>query len=168
MTFARMDYTLATCRAHLTATGTLNTEVENYLVGYVLVRLCAEFEMCLEKICEIRALKSGDPHVVNIVRKWAARQTFCMTISELTGTIGCFGDDYKQAFRQFRDDPANQPILVAWDAIHGHRKNVAHLMPAPVSLTEFEVFYADAKKVLIALAQSMTLTPAEIAALTWP
>src|SRR5262245_28721247 len=138
MSFARMDHILTTCKAHLDATGTRNTEVENYLVGFLLIRVCAEFEMCLEKICEVRARKAGDPHLVNVIRKWANRQTNCMKLSDLTGTVGTFGDDCRDLFRRFRDDAANNGAVLAWDSIHSHRINVAHLMPAIVSIADFE------------------------------
>jgi hypothetical protein len=168
MTFARMDHIIATSRTHLDTVGARGTEIENYLVGYLLLRIAAEFEMCLEKICEVRAAKASDQHLVNVIRKWANRQTNCMKLSDLTGTVGAFGDDCKDSFKEFRNDPANNAAILAWDAIQSHRINVAHLMPANLSLADFEQCYADAQAILVALASSLSLTPTEISGLKWP
>ena len=91
-----------------------------------------------------------------------------MKLGAITGTVGTFGDDCNASFNLFRGDPANQPALLAWDAIHNHRVNVAHLMPGNLSLADFEQFYKESKAVLVALATSLHLTAPEIAALTWP
>ena len=98
----------------------------------------------------------------------ANRQTNCLKLSDLTGTVGAFGDDCKDSFKKFRDDPANNSAIFAWDAIQSHRINIAHLMPANVSLTDFEGYYMEARSVLVAFASSLSLTAAEIGRLTWP
>jgi hypothetical protein len=168
MTFARLDQQIELCRKHLDSTASRHTQVETCLVGFLLVRCCAEFEMCLVKICESRALKSGDSHLVNIARKWASTAKSRMKISDLTGHVATFGEDCRDTFRKWLDDPGNAKAKAAWDSIHADRTAVAHILAGSTTLADFESFFADSKRVLEAVGGALHLTPAEIAALTWP
>jgi hypothetical protein len=82
-----------------------------------------------------------------------------MKISDITGAVGAFGDDCKTSFQGFRVDPANVTALIAWDAIHSHRINAAPLMPAQLSIADFEQFYSDSRRVLVAVARCLHFTP---------
>jgi hypothetical protein len=58
MDLPAVDHAIEACRAHLEATGTSNTEIEAYLVRYLLVLTCGEYERTVEELVMARAHKS--------------------------------------------------------------------------------------------------------------
>lgn len=45
MRFISLEFLMQRCEEHLDATNTRSTEIESYLVQFLLVRICAEFEI---------------------------------------------------------------------------------------------------------------------------
>jgi hypothetical protein len=167
MKFTRIDDALARCEIHLDSTGARNSELETYLVSYLLVLISAEYEMCYEKLLELRAVRFGDHHVSSVIKRWAHSQKSRMKISDIAGCLGAFGQDYKNAFDAKVNDPASKAVL-AWNNIYTNRNSVAHEEGTSVTLNDLKVFFADSKPIMLGVAEAMAFTPAEIAALTWP
>src|SRR6266566_2384523 len=111
MRFGQLDYEIAQCERHLDATGTRNTEAETYLVRYLLVRICAEYETRIRTLVQRRCARVNDQHLLNFANFWAVEATRRFKISDISGMLKGFGDDYKSAFS---DAVTGQPCNVAW------------------------------------------------------
>ena len=60
MDFERINNALEVCEKHLDA-GASGTEIETYLVGYVLVFAASEFEQRFRKMVHKRCCRHSDP-----------------------------------------------------------------------------------------------------------
>jgi hypothetical protein len=120
----------------------------------------------MEKVFHVRVSKAGDTRVVNVAKHWATGTKKRMNTSDIAGHLGCFETTCKADFQTKMT--ANAVAVAAYDSIQTNRHKVAHALGPGTTLVELEKFFNDSKPVLVAIAESLGLTPAEIAALTWP
>src|SRR5205085_1522766 len=123
MRFGQIDYEIRQCEQHLNTTRAWNTEVENYLVGYLLVRICAEYEARIAILVQRRCARINDIYLLNFAHWGAKVATKNFNISDISGMLGKFGADYQKAFS---DAVSNQDCHRAWDNIYTNRITVAH------------------------------------------
>jgi hypothetical protein len=157
--FTQLENALAVCKNYLDSTGTRGTEIESYLVGFLLVNICSEFEIRLRKIFEIRAGHPGDAYLCNFVIYASGRIIRSIKIGEIAGYLGGFGTDWKDSFHSAIKD---KPPHVAYDNIMTKRQLVAHVSGTMMTFAELETAFNDACHVLTAIANALGLTPAEI------
>jgi hypothetical protein len=163
MKFARLDNAMAVCKAHLDATGTRGTEIEHYLVGYLVVIICAEFDARFKKIVETRAGRTGDAHLKNFVVHACGKIVRGNKVSELTSHLGGFGGTCKTDFHAAIAGTTSQG---SYDNIMTNRHTVAHHTTShSMTFNELERAYADSHALLTAVANALGLSAAEIAAL---
>src|SRR5262245_2289699 len=123
MNFPRINDAMARCKAHLDATSTRGTEIETYLVGYLIILIIAEYEVRLEKLMEIRTSRVTDVHIQNFMRVAVDRMTRSIKVGEIAGLLGHFGADYKAAFN---DAMAALPLAATYyDNVMQNRHLVA-------------------------------------------
>src|SRR5712692_6741601 len=111
------------CRQHLTTTNSFATEIEAFLVQYLLVVICGEYEQTIESFIEQRAERAGDDHLTAFVKAAAGTRFRNPKTSDISGLLGWFSSDLKDAFSErIKDTPA----LRAFDTIVANRHAVAH------------------------------------------
>ena len=136
MKFTQLDNAMDVCKQHLDNTGARGTEIENYLVGYLLVNICSEFEIRLKKLVEIRAARSGDKHLHNFVMYASSRVIRSIKVGEIAGYLGGFGADWKTSFH---DSVLDTPSHVGYDNIMTNRISVAHLTGTLMTFADLEI-----------------------------
>lgn len=144
---------------HLDATNSRNTDIESYLVQFLLTRICAEYETRLKILIERRCAKTKDGHLKRFAARSAKDVSKHFSIGDLKAILGRFGDDYHKTFD---DAVVNKPAHVAWDSIYSNRQAVAHGGGAQMTLTELKTAYADSLEVLDWMATALALKPRDI------
>lgn len=159
MTFGRFDSLLELCEKHLDDTGTRGSEIESHFVQYLLVRICAEYEIRINLMVERRCSRSRDQHLRRFANHGAKQACKHFTISDIKGNIlGRFGEDYKDTFNNLA---MNTTAHTAWNNIYYNRQAVAHKAGAVMSFSDIKANYKESMAVLDALAQSLGLRPKE-------
>jgi hypothetical protein len=162
MLFPRIDATMATCKAHLDATGAHNTEIETYLVGYALTVVCAEYELRIEALLCKRAERSGDGDVHSFVKNTIDKIVRSPNIGAIAGALGHFGSQCKTDFQAL---VTNTPAHAAYDGIVNNRQLLAHLTGHQMTFPNLEKSLQDTTDVFDAIGIALGLTAAELATL---
>jgi len=162
MHFPRIDATMATCKAHLDATGAHNTEIETYLVGYALTVVCAEYEQHIEALLCKRAERSGDGDVPLFVKNTVDKIVRSPNIGAIAGALGHFGDQCKADFQALI---TNTPAHGAYDGIVNNRQLLAHMTGHQMTFPNLEKSLQDSNDVFEAICIALNLTAAELASL---
>lgn len=163
MRFGQIDYEIQKCEQHLDATGSWNTEVENYLVRYLLVRICAEYETRIEILVQRRCTRTNDKYLLSFAKWGATVATKNFNVSDIAGMLGKFGTDYKKAFS---DAVTNNDCHRAWDNIYTNRLTVAHGNGmVQMTLGDLKTAYKDSMIVIDELIKALCLRPRDIAGL---
>lgn len=160
MRFGQIDYEIRRCEQHLDATGMRNSEIENYLVRYLLVRICAEFETRIATLVQRRCARSQDEHVKQFAFWGAAVVAKNFNVGDISGMLGKFGADYQKAFS---DAVLNKDCHRAWDNIYTNRLTVAHGNGAVMlTLGDLRTAYSDSLVVIDVLVRALCLKPRDI------
>ncbi|MGD0567424.1 MAG: HEPN domain-containing protein [Candidatus Sulfotelmatobacter sp.] len=163
MTFGSLDFVIKRCEEHLDSTGTRNTEIENYFVQYLLIRICAEYETRVTALVHRRCSRAADNHIKSFAQKTAEYVCKRFDISDISKILARFGDDYKQ---QFHGQAMSGTAHVSWDNIYTNRQAVAHKAGAQMSFGDLKNDYLNSLLILDALVSALTLSPTEISDLT--
>ena len=160
MRFGQIDREILECEKHLDSTGTRNSEIENYLVRYLLVRICAEYETRIAILVQKRCSRTNDEHLMRFAHWGAEIVATRFNISDLKGTLNKFGDDYQKSFT---DAVMNKDCHRAWDSIYNNRQTVAHgngmvLM----TVDDLKTAYEDSVIVIDELVKALCLRPKDI------
>lgn len=145
MRFQRVEDAIRICRGHLDSTESRNTEIETYLVGYILAVIYAEYEKWLREAIATRAAGVGDAAILAFVRAAAARVLRSIKCHEIAGILGWFGEDCKTTFQKAVN---NTPAQAAYDNIIVNRMSVAHASGTNMTLGEVEQAFTDSQEVL--------------------
>jgi len=159
MTFATLDFLIKRCEEHLDKTGARSTDIENYFVQYLLVRICAEYEARVTALVRRRCSRPRDRHLRSFAQRTAEYVCKNFKIGDIGRILDRFGDDYRQSFHA---KVVNQGPHVAWDNIYANRHAVAHKAGTQMSFGDLKRDYADSLKVLDALAGALSLRPREM------
>ncbi len=162
MDFNRIDQAMATCKTHLDATGSRNTEIESMLVGYLLAIIYAEFEKKLKKLVAHRASRTKDAEIISFcsaVTKYVLRS---INIGDIKGALAHFAPSYKDAFK---DAVEGMPIHAAYDNIVLNRHGVAHVAGTNLTFSELEKEFPLSLGVFTEIANVLGIDPVEAAVL---
>jgi len=158
MQFGLLDFHLQNCEQHLDAAKARSTEVESYLVQYLLTRICAEYEARITVLVTRRCSRMRDLHIKRFAGRSAKDVCRVFNIGDIKGILGRFGDDYKTSFH---DHVMNSPAHVAWDNIYSNRQAVAHGAGAQMSLADLKLNYQQSLVVLDEIVSALGLRPRE-------
>lgn len=163
MRFGQLDNEMQQCEQHLDATGMRNTAIENYLVRYMLIRICAEYETRIKTLVQRRCTRTNDQYLLNFAQWGAGQATRNFNVGDISGMLGHFGEVYKQTFSH---TVLKTQAEVAWNNIYNNRNAVAHGY-ATVMMTfgDLKIDYVDSQAVIDALVQALCLRPRETAGL---
>jgi hypothetical protein len=158
MKFGAIDYRMASCKAHLDATNAWKTEIETFLVQYLLVSICAEIETRIPVMFERRCSRGTDAQLIQFAIKQLQYVTKHFSVSELGLTLKKFDDGY---YKQFNSSVMLDNSHVAWDSIYSNRQSVAHGSGVQMTFNDLTIAYQDCLPVLDALVATLGLTPDE-------
>lgn len=159
MRFSSLDFAIKRCEQHLDGTKTRSTEIDTYLVQYLLVRICAEYEIRITTLVHRRCSRTKDPHLKSFAQRMAEYVCQRFSISDIAKVLKRFGDDYKLAFHtQVMSSMAH----IAWDNIYTNRQAVAHKTGTQMSFGDLKDNYRDSLLVLDALVAALSLKRREI------
>lgn len=159
MQFERLENALTVCNNHLDATGARGTEIESYLVGYVLITACAEFEMRFEAMINKRFARLGDAAVSAFIAKIADTQIRVPNLDGMGAFLKKFGNAFRDGFISNRtavSDTAFQNVIT-------NRHLVAHSQGGPMTFADAEREIRASYLVFDATAIALGLTSAELA-----
>jgi hypothetical protein len=164
MEFTRLDNAIAVCKQHLAETGLEESEIASYLVGYLIVIISAEYECAIEAMINMRAARTGDSHIMSFVEMAASKIIRSVEVDQLTGFLGHFDVQCKEAFKA---DQAKQAAQAQYGNIIINRHNVAHATGTNMTFKELEAAYAESKKILDCFGKCLGLRPDEMDELNW-
>src|SRR2546428_12858553 len=98
MIFGTLDSLIQRCEEHLNLTGTRSTDIENYFVQFLLVRICAEYEIRITTLVHRRCARTTDVHLKAFADDHAEYVCRRFSITNIRRTLARFGDDYAKAF----------------------------------------------------------------------
>jgi hypothetical protein len=158
MIFGSIDYRMSSCKSHLDSTNSWNTEVESYLVQYLIVRICAELEARIPMIFERRCVRGADVQVNQFLVKTIQYVTKRFSIEDLGKLLKRFDAAYHA---NFNTTVTSNNCHVAWDSIYNNRHAVAHGAGIQMNFNDLTKAYQDCMPVLDALVSTLGLTQAE-------
>lgn len=163
MRFGQLDREIQECERHLDRTGARNTEIENYLVRYLLVRICAEYESRIKILVQRRCARINDQYLLRFAHWGAGVAAKNFNIGDISGMLGKFGVDYQQ---EFSVAVTNKTCHTAWDNIYTNRLTVAHGNGVvQMNLSDLKQAYADSLIVIDELVRALHLRQKDIAGL---
>lgn len=159
MDFARIDEAIAACKQHLDSTAMRNTEIESYLVGYLLTVAYADIEQYVKGMVLARASRTNDPDLLTFAKHTSGKVYRGLKLSDLKGILACFSGLCRDAFDTKVTDTVNH---AGHDNIILNRHSVAHRSGTNVTLTELETAITGSKIVCAEIAIALGLTLAEV------
>ena len=159
MRFASLDLLIQRCEAHLDGTNTRNTDIENYFVQFLLVRICSEFESRVTSLVYRRCSRPRDTHLRSFAQQTAEYVSKRFDIADIGKVLQRFGSDYRTSFNT---SVMSGSAHAAWNNIYTNRQAVAHQAGTQMSLGDLKTNYADSLLVLDALAVALELRPREM------
>jgi hypothetical protein len=167
MRFGQLENEFQQCEKHLDETGTRNTEIENHLVRYLLIRICAEYERRIDSLVQRRCGRINDEYVLNFAKWGIEIATKRFRIENIIELLSRFGEDYQNTFKDALGKQTNkQDWQVAWDNIVTNRHIVAHGRgPVMMTLTDLKGQYKISLRVIDEIVKSLQLREKDIAGL---
>jgi hypothetical protein len=159
MKFGTLDSAIKRCEEHLDKTATRNTEIENYFVQYLLIRICAEYENRVKALFHRRCSRTADAQLKSFAQQTAVYICKRFSIRDITSMLGKFGSDYKH---NFHSQVMSGVAHLAWDNIYTNRRAVAHEAGTQMSFGDLKTAYSDSLRVLDALVNALSLNATEI------
>ena len=145
MDIPAISQAIEVCAAHLDATLTHGTEVEAYLVGYLLTLIYAEYEKKLSDIVIDKAKASGSAEITTYVGNTIGQVLRGIKLSEISGLLGKFDDKCKQGFS---DSIKDTPAANSYSRLVSHRIDFAHRGVLQISFAELQAAYAESHIIL--------------------
>lgn len=150
MDFPEVEEALGACERHLHGTKSFNTEIESFLVQYLLVVICREYENTIEALVEKRAGRAGDRHLTRFVKSATDNIFRSVKINEISGFLGRFGDDYKTKFNDFVQN--NSDVHASFDNIVLNRHAITHRGMVQMTFNELSKSFDKSKRLLDEIA----------------
>lgn len=145
MVLSEIDQAIEICEKHLRATGSYNTEIETFLVRFLLVFICSEYEKTINTYIAKRAERSNDARLVAFVQASITNIVRGIRLSDLTNVLSRFGEDLKD---RFVAGVGNTEAQQAYDSILSNRHSFAHGGNVQVTFAELQSFYGKSVDVI--------------------
>jgi hypothetical protein len=148
----RIEQALSTCGAHIhelrsqagqidTATLVRNSEIESYLVNYLLGAIYSEFEQYVRQSVYQRCSSHSDAGLSSFARAAVDRTVRKIKISDLGGHLASFDKVCKELFSQAVNDPSRSQEKAAYDSIIMNRHDFSHATGSPMTFEDLEQAY---------------------------
>jgi hypothetical protein len=132
----RAEAAIETCDAHVESSSA-DPEIEVILAQHVASVAYAEFEALIKRMIHDRCKRHGDDPLSSFIAVAAGRLIRSIKITELSGSLGWFGDDRKKAFSAAID--SNPEAVAAWNNVLTGRHGLAHEQLKQPTLTLSDV-----------------------------
>lgn len=123
MTQPSTEEAIEVCEKHLADTKSFGTEIEAFLVRYLLVIICAEIEQSVLSMTVERVRRVGDNQVTGFVDSTVEKLFRRVRTGEMGGLLGYFDKDIEKAFMEKINATEEQ---AAFNNIVNNRHNMAH------------------------------------------
>jgi hypothetical protein len=135
MTLLKINREITHFENFLDANALRNTEIENYIIRYLLIFCCAEFsELIREKISNrVRAV--NDTYIVHFVEKNIDMRLRNPKMENIYKVLEQFNEGLKDELKKNVDER----IRTNWDSIIVNRNLVAHYTQCNISITITEL-----------------------------
>ncbi len=145
LSFSYSENAICKCREHLTETKTFSTEIETFLVHYLLVLICSEFESRVLEITLERVKKTGDSQVFSFVGNIIQRKFRRLRTGEMSELLKQFDSELSDKFDKIVN---NSPEQVSFNNIVNNRHDFAHGNKSiEMSFNDLESDFKKAKKI---------------------
>lgn len=152
MFLPEVDQAIEICERHLKSSASHNTEIETFLVRYLLVLICAEYEKAITSCIEKRAEKVTDDKITAFIKSSLRNILRGIRLKELGDLLGRFSEDIKTNFWEAVRDTDAQ---LAYDSILNNRHWFAHGTSVQVTFVELCQFYEQSKEVVHRFAEAL-------------
>lgn len=142
---------LEDCIKHIESTGAEGSSIEAYLTQHLLVILCADIEVALLQMIEVRAKMTGDDKLASFCLSAAKKVIRSVRKCDLADILGNFGDSCRVRFNETVDDRVTTAYSNAVQARH----KVAHSAGIQMTLREFTNAFEATEVVLNAFEISL-------------
>lgn len=159
--FSSIDYLFESCGAHLDATGTRNTEIENYFVQHILIRICAEFEPKLVEIFERRCERNNDVPVRTFSKGNVKTFLKEFNVGDIGRMLGKFKTEYRE---NFNAEVMDKDPHIGWNNIYNNRVTSAHRLGVTIDMTldQLKSNYVNSLTIFDALIRALEFRPTEL------
>lgn len=123
MTLPQTKEVIDVCEKHLTRVAAFGTEIEAFLVRYLLVVTCAELEAAVLSLVVDRARRTNDNEVTSFIEAVVGKQFRRLRTAEMGGLLGFFDKGLKTSFMRRINNTSEQ---AAFNNIVNNRHNMAH------------------------------------------
>jgi hypothetical protein len=154
--FVRLQAAIEVCDRHVEGIARVDAEVDAVLASHVASVAYAVYEKRVRDLVAARCFHATDDSINRFADVAAVRLVRSIKISELSGTLGYFGDAEKRAFQHgMREDPE---AAAAWTNLIMGRHGVAHDIGTSPTLTLADVRrdVSRAERVLAAFEAALT------------
>lgn len=150
--FDHLENQISIYNQHLIETETIGSQIEQVFVGYLLIRIHAEFEKSIKSAIADRCHIEQDSHL-NAFNHWTIDRIIrSIRISELSNILSHFDEEYKELFTAISDRIKN-----SWSNILSDRHSFAHKVPTHATLSEIQKWFSEAQGVIVAFRKALGL-----------
>ena len=151
-----VDAEIELCEEHLRAAGAFDTEIETFLVRYLLVLICGRYEETIESLVVRRAERAGDAQVTQFVKSAVDRMVRSPKTSDIAGLLDRFGEEEKDRFREKVKDTRAE---LSFNGIVANRHAIAHGGTVQMTFEDLRKDYSRSLAVLEECASALGVSP---------
>lgn len=144
---AELDEAVELVQRHLESAGARNTEIETFLVRYLLILIYARYERFISDRLERRFQSSTDSALGRFASEALRNVLRGIKIADLSTLLGKLDPGLREEFgRRLEADPQ---AATAYNNILVNRRDFAHeLSDVQLTLTELRQSYQDSRKIV--------------------
>lgn len=153
--FDNLTRVIEVSKDHLDTTATSGTEIESFIVGYLLTVVHAEFEQAVKRAVSERCQAAGDPLIGNFGALAAKRLVRSIKISDLSGILGHFDANCKKTFQT---SIQNARSASYYSNLESSRQAIAHEATSNATMSDVQTWFVEAKQVPLKFREALGLT----------
>ena len=159
MRFSRLDTAIALAKKETAALAAIDSRLQSFVVGYLVVDVVSEFEQRLEAMFVLRAKKLGDIPNANFVAKTLDRKFRSPDVGKINEALKGHDAAFLVAFEA---KLAGTRWKTAMDNLMANRHCYVHKSGTPtMTIGDVEQAYNDAVLLFDALAYALGLSAAD-------
>ena len=152
MSLENVDADLELCKKHLCETNSRGTKIESFLVRFLLVRICGEYEKEIKRIIHKRAAKNDDVEITSFTDSKLEAYKH-LKIDDIRGNV--LKKFSKSYLDNFDDMLCGNNIRNWYTSIIDNRNSSAHGNNIQVTFDELVMFHNTAKDLFPILEKAL-------------
>lgn len=141
-----VDQAIGICEEFLKSTSTFNTPIEAYLVQYLLILICREFEWNIKEIFSELSNLTDNEKIKNYIISSVDKTYRGLKITELYYLTGLCGIECKDNLKMYIEKNAN--VQISYDNIITNRNSVAHREGVQITFNELKINYGNGLRII--------------------